>query len=113
VPEKDEKGRFLTGNIGGGRPKGSRNKLGEAFTQALFEHFQAEGAGVIKRVAEEHPDTYVRVIASLLPKELKVEQSPVEALSDDELASLIHSVRAAASATLSPRGRAGEASGPH
>jgi hypothetical protein len=32
---RDEKGRFLTGNNGGGRPKGSRSKLGEEFIQAL------------------------------------------------------------------------------
>ena len=30
-PERDGQGRFLTGNSGGGRPKGSRNKLTERF----------------------------------------------------------------------------------
>lgn len=112
--QRDEKGHFVIGYKGGpGRPKGSRNKLGEAFTEALFDHFQREGASVIERVATEDPSTYMRVVAGLLPKELKVETSPVEALSDDELASLIHTVRSAATATLSARGRAGEASGPH
>jgi hypothetical protein len=35
-PQQDEKGRFLTGNSGGGRPKGSRNQLGEAFVADLY-----------------------------------------------------------------------------
>lgn len=96
-----------------GRPKGSRNKLSEDFAAALHADFQEHGAEAIARTREEHPETYVRVIASLLPKEVKVETSPVEALSDDELASLIHSVRSAASATVSVRSRAGETSGPH
>lgn len=34
-----ETGRFLTGNGGGGRPKGSRNKLGEQFLEALAQDF--------------------------------------------------------------------------
>ena len=39
-PVIDEKGRFLKGTIGGpGRPKGSRNKLGEEFIQALYADF--------------------------------------------------------------------------
>ena len=28
---RDDKGRFLTGNSGGGRPKGSRNRLTDTF----------------------------------------------------------------------------------
>jgi hypothetical protein len=36
-PEQDEKGRFVPGNSGnGGRPKGSRNRLGEAFVAGLY-----------------------------------------------------------------------------
>ena len=39
-PAQDEKGRFVPGNNGGaGRPKGSRNLLGEAFIADLYEHW--------------------------------------------------------------------------
>lgn len=55
-----------------GRQKGSRNKLGEAFIDAIYEDFQAHGAGVIGKVRDEKPDQYLKVIASILPKELEV-----------------------------------------
>jgi hypothetical protein len=70
---RDERtGRFLTGNIGGGRQKGSRNKLAGAFIDALYQEFQENGADVIKRVARDEPAQFLRVIAQVLPKELDV-----------------------------------------
>lgn len=83
VPAKDERGRFLTGNIGGGRQKGSRNKLGEAFVQALHDDFEKHGVETIEKVRIEKPDAYVKVIASLLPKEFKIET--VSELTDEQL----------------------------
>src|SRR5512146_2238170 len=39
-PEQDEKGRFIAGNSGnGGRPRGARAKLGEAFMEAMRSSF--------------------------------------------------------------------------
>src|SRR5437764_13269486 len=39
-PERDDKtGRFLTGNSGGGRPKGSRSKLASEFIDCLQADF--------------------------------------------------------------------------
>src|SRR5262245_6027745 len=69
---KDPKtGRFLPGNSGyGGRPKGSRNKLGEAFLQALQEDFEQHGAAAIQECREKKPEKYVAICASLLPKEV-------------------------------------------
>jgi hypothetical protein len=70
---RDEKtGRFLSGNNGGGRQKGSRNKLAGAFVDALYAEFQENGADVIKRVARDEPAQFLRVIAQVLPKELDV-----------------------------------------
>lgn len=66
-----------------GRPKGSRNKLGEAFIQALHDDFQDNGAATIAKVREEDPTAYVKVCASLLPKELKIER--VDELNDEQL----------------------------
>lgn len=82
--QTDEKGRFVTGSKGGpGRSKGSRNKLGEAFVQALYNDFETFGVGVIERVREEKPDQYLKVVASLLPKELKITDE--RDLTDDQL----------------------------
>jgi hypothetical protein len=86
VPEKDEKtGRFVTGNIGGGRPKGARNKLGEEFIQALYDSFMEHGTETLEKVRTDDPTQYVKVIASLLPKELNVKVSELDELSDNEL----------------------------
>lgn len=85
VPAKDEKGRFLTGNIGGGRPKGSRNKLGEAFLADMLADWEENGISVIETVCLEKPDQYLKVVASVLPKELNVRVSDLDELSDDEL----------------------------
>jgi hypothetical protein len=77
APQKDPKtGRFLPGNSGyGGRPKGSRNKLGETFIQALADDFEAHGAKAIQECRKKAPHKYLSVIAQLLPKEAKVEIS--------------------------------------
>ena len=82
--EKDEKGRFLPGNSGfGGRPKGSRNKLGEAFVSALHDDFEQHGVQALAEVREKDPAAYMRVIAGLLPKEFKIETT--SDLTDEQL----------------------------
>jgi hypothetical protein len=85
-PAKDEKGRFITGNIGGGRPKGARAKLGEAFLSALQEDFENHGADAITKAREAKPEVYIRVIASLLPTEHKLTiTDQFSEMTDDEL----------------------------
>ena len=83
--------RFLPGNDGhgGGRPLGSRNKLQGDFLKALAVDFAEHGAGVIKIARIEKPIEYLKVIASVLPKELVLEQSVLTDISDEELAAHI------------------------
>lgn len=72
APLRDERNRFLPGNNGGpGRPPGSRNKLGEAFLCAMYEDFRQHGVEVIQTVRTEKPDQYLKVVASILPKEIE------------------------------------------
>lgn len=86
TPEQDEAtGRFVSGNIGGGRPKGSRNKLGEAFLSALHDDFAEHGVEAIERTRTEKPEVYVRVIAGLLPSEHTLNVNKLDDLSDAEL----------------------------
>ncbi len=66
-----------------GRPKGARSKLGEAFLEALHNDFQEHGVATIAKVREEKPDQYVKVVASLLPKEIKIEAA--SELTDEQL----------------------------
>lgn len=86
-PEKDpETGRFLPGNSGnGGRRKGARAKLGEAFVADLLDDWEANGAEAIVKVRNEKPDAYLKVIASILPKEVNLSLQPFEEMTDEQL----------------------------
>lgn len=78
-----------------GRPKGSRNKLGEAFTQALYDDFQTNGVAAIQAVREEKPDQYLKVIASLMPKQLEIDTGAFDGISNEQLAALVAAATAA------------------
>ena len=81
-------GSFKLGDLRAGRKKGSRDKLGRDFFQALSEDFAEHGAGVIKIVRFEDPGLYLKIVASTMPKEFTVERVTSE-LSDDELDEMI------------------------
>ncbi len=51
--------------------------------QALHADFEEHGVAVIQEVRRDKPHEYLKVVASLLPKELKIER--VDELSDSEL----------------------------
>ncbi|MEL6857177.1 MAG: DUF5681 domain-containing protein [Pseudomonadota bacterium] len=68
-----------------GRPKGSRNKLGEAFLADMFEDWQDHGKAAIVAMREQRPHEYVKVVASLLPKTLNMNTNPLHDLTDDQL----------------------------
>jgi hypothetical protein len=71
---------------GGGRRAGARNKLQTKLLEELAADFEEHGAGVIKIARIEKPIEYLKVIASVLPKELIVEQGVLADLSDEEIA---------------------------
>jgi hypothetical protein len=75
-----------------GRPKGSRNKLGEAFIQDMFADWQEHGVATIAKMREERPHEYVKVVASILPKEVKIER--LDDMNDDDLAKRIRQLAA-------------------
>jgi hypothetical protein len=64
--------QFKAGQSGnpGGRPKGARAKLCESFLTKLLKDFDENGADAIIKARLEKPEQYLRVIASLCPKEL-------------------------------------------
>ena len=57
-----------------GRPKGSRHKLSGAFIEALHDSFEQHGAAAIETVYSESPSEYLRIIASIVPKQFGVEE---------------------------------------
>lgn len=84
--EKDsETGRFVTGNIGGGRPKGARNKLGEAFFGDMFEAWQSQGKSVIAAVIEKDPAAFLRSMVAIMPKQVEVDINQYDSMTDDQL----------------------------
>lgn len=87
MSERDpDTGRFLAGNSGnGGRPKGARSKLGEAFLDDLYTDWQQHGKEVVEAVRIDKPDVYLKVVASILPKDLNLNVNKFEEYSDDEL----------------------------
>jgi hypothetical protein len=95
---RDERGRFLTGNSGGGRRPGSRNKLTETFLGTIANDFAEHGAEAIARVRKEDPVTYLKLIAWFVPRELILqrEQEPdvdLAELSEAEVVELLETER--------------------
>jgi hypothetical protein len=73
-----------------GRRKGARNKLAYSFVQALQSDFEKYGEEVIRVVRIEKPAEYLKVIASILPKELEISDGGrLKELSDEQLDSII------------------------
>ena len=67
---RNARGRFISGNSGGpGRPRGSRNRLGEDFLSALCADWAEHGASVIADVRENSPAVYLRIVAGLVPQQ--------------------------------------------
>jgi hypothetical protein len=106
--QKDARtGRFLPGNSGfGGRPKGARSKLTTEFFEDFYRAWQEHGAEALKKVAESSPRDFVRAAAMLMPKEFEL-RSPLNELTDAELADLITAVKSLITAgpALTPAGR--------
>lgn len=72
-----------------GRPKGSRSKLGEDFIRALAEDFGEHGKAAIVAVRIDRPQDYLKVVASLLPKQAEIKIDNYEHLDDGQLRSAL------------------------
>jgi hypothetical protein len=67
---QDKRGRFLPGNkIAKGR-RGSRNKLGEKFLDALLAEWRRSGKRALEKASGDDPVAFCKMIANLLPKEI-------------------------------------------
>jgi hypothetical protein len=68
----EQTGRFLTGNNGGGRPRGARNRLAGELLEALAADFSEHGVSAVQRVRETDPTAYLRIVTGLMPREVIV-----------------------------------------
>ena len=87
TPEtKGEKkdGRIKPGEVRNpaGRPKGARHKLGTAFLEKMLDDFTQHGVEVIETVRAEKPDQYLKVVASILPKEIELGDDTIGSIAD-------------------------------
>jgi hypothetical protein len=75
--------KFKPGNPG--RPKGSRNKLGEAFIADLHIAWEKHGMAAIEATIKNHPAQFLKVIAMLMPKDLNLHINPYSTMTDAQI----------------------------
>lgn len=67
---------FVKGQSGNpaGKPLGSKHKISEKFISSLTADFEQHGGAVIERVRAEKPETYLKIVADLVPKDYNIGQ---------------------------------------
>ena len=77
----------------GGRRKGTRDRISTALLEAIAADFEEFGADAVKIARVERPVEYLRVVASLLPKEFEITDNRLKDIPDDELDAFIELAR--------------------
>ena len=77
-----------------GRLRGSRNALSEEVICALLRDFRQHGQKAVARVRRTQPAAYLKILALLVPREMKVAHSGgVKAMSDEQLEAGIEAIQ--------------------
>lgn len=87
--------KFEAGNKSAGRIVDARNVLTMKFVKALRDDFEKHGDVAIVETREKDPAGYLRMIASLVPKDINItkRETVIDELSDGELAALATALR--------------------
>jgi hypothetical protein len=82
----------LSGNPHGNRHR-TRHLLNQEFMQALLLNFRHQGKKAIEKVARNQPGVYLKILALLVPREMKVEHSGgVKAMTDEQIEQAIQAM---------------------
>ena len=77
-----------------GRLRGSRNALSEEVICALLRDFRQHGQKAVARVRRTQPAAYLKILALLVPRDVKVEHSGgVKAMTDEQLEAGIEAIQ--------------------
>ena len=83
----------VSGNPGGNRHR-TRHLLNQEFMQALLLNFRHQGKKAIEKVARNQPGVYLKILALLVPREMKVEHSGgVKAMTDEQIEAAIEAIQ--------------------
>jgi hypothetical protein len=82
-PKPNYSTRFGSGQPQGRKP-GSRDRISVAFLTAVADDFEKYGIKTLEKVRRTDASTYIKVVASLMPKEIEIKQ-PLDGMKDDEL----------------------------
>jgi hypothetical protein len=75
-----------------GRPAGARNRLNTQFLNDLLTEWNAHGRAAIETVRKRDPATFVKIVASTLPREFSIEHATSD-LSFEERDQLIEQLK--------------------
>jgi len=83
---------FIQGNPHGNRHR-TRHLLNQEFMQALLLHFRQHGKKAIEKVARNQPAAYLKILALLVPREMKLEHSGgVKGMTEEQIVEAIEAI---------------------
>lgn len=74
IGRNPKNGQFIMGHSGnGGRKPGARSKLSTQFVEDLRDCWEKHGISALERCAIEEPGMFVRTVAGLLPRDVRID----------------------------------------
>ena len=61
-------GHFLPGNKGGGRPKGSKDKVSQKLVGLMTDLMERRGEELIERIADNNPSDALAILTRIVPQ---------------------------------------------
>lgn len=77
-----------------GRPKGSKNRLTDTFLSVIEGDFGEHGPSVLARLRDNDPGAYLRIVASLIPRDLILNRERERDFSDFSIPELMMLIEA-------------------